>query len=265
VSRRLAAVFAHPDDDAFGITGTVALLGDDPAFRFALVLATSGERGMIADPALATRETLGEVREREARAGWRALGREPDRLEFLRYADGGLRDVPAEELVGRIAAILVEERPDVVITFGPDGVTGHPDHVTVGRAATEAFHRIRARGGDGFRALLHHRLRRSDVDRFSDELVRRGGEPIDQTAIFQPHGVPDELVDVVVDCSSVWTRKRAALGEHRTQAEDVGGFPPELEPQILGTETFQQVWPARAPGAPTLHDVFAGIAGEPSR
>jgi LmbE family N-acetylglucosaminyl deacetylase len=265
VTRRLAAVFAHPDDEAFGITGTIALHGDDPAFRFALVLATSGERGMIADPALATRETLGGVREWEARAGWHALGREPDRLEFLRYADGGLTALPAGELAGRIAAILAEERPDVVITFGPDGVTGHPDHVAVGQATTEAFHRIRAEGGDGFRALLHHRLRRGDVDRFSDELVRRGGEPIDQTAIFQPHGVPDELVDVVVDCSSVWRRKRAALDEHRTQAEDLRAFPPEPQPEILGTETFQQVWPERPPGAPTLRDVFAGIGAEPPR
>jgi len=265
MSRRLAAVFAHPDDDAFAITGTVALHADDPGFRFALVLATSGERGMIADPALATRETLGEVREREALAGWRALGREPDRLGFLRYPDGGLERVPHGELVERIAAILEEERPDVVITFGPDGVTGHPDHIAVGRAATEAFHRLRATSGEGFRALLHHRLRRSDVDRLSEELVHRGREPIDQSAIFQPRGAPDELVDVVVDCSSVWRRKRAALDEHRTQANDTQGFPADLEPELLGTETFQQVWPEREPDAPTLDDVFAGIGAEPSR
>jgi LmbE family N-acetylglucosaminyl deacetylase len=256
MSGRLTAVFAHPDDDAFGITGTVALHADEPGFAFTLVLATSGERGMISDPSLATRENLGEVREREDLEGWRALGREPDRLEFLRYPDGGVADVAFEELAGRIGSILREERPDVVVTFGPEGVTAHPDHIAVGLAATEAFHRLRAEGGGGFRRLLHNRLRRSELDWFSDELVRRGMDPIDQTAMFQPHGVPDELVNVIVDCSSVWRRKRDALDRHRTQADDMQGFPKDLEERIFGVETFAQVWPELDPSAPAIGDVF---------
>jgi LmbE family N-acetylglucosaminyl deacetylase len=259
VSPRLAAVLAHPDDDAFGITGTVALHADDPGFAFALVLATSGEQGMISDPSLATRETLGEVREREDLAGWRSLGREPDRLEFLRYPDGGVAGVPFEELVGRIAGILGEERPDVVITFGPEGVTAHPDHITVGLAATEAFHRLRATGGDGFLRLLHNRLRKSDIDWFSDELQRRGMDPIDQTAVFQPHGVPDELVKVIVDCRPVWRRKRVALDQHRTQADDTQSVPEDLEERVFGTETFAQVWPELDPAAAPLGDIFEGL------
>jgi LmbE family N-acetylglucosaminyl deacetylase len=259
VSHRLAAVFGHPDDDAFGITGTVALHADDPEFTFTLVLATSGERGMISDPSLATRETLGEVREREDLAGWRALGREPDRLEFLRYPDGGVAEIPFEELVGRIASILREERPDVVITFGPEGVTGHPDHIAVGRATTEAFHGLRTEGGGGFLRLLHNRLRKSDIDWLSDELQSRGADPIDQTAVFQPHGVPDELVNVVGDCRPVWRRKQAALDQHRTQADDTQGFPEDLQERVLGTETFAQVWPELDPAAPPLGDVFEGL------
>jgi LmbE family N-acetylglucosaminyl deacetylase len=259
VSRRLAAVVAHPDDDAFGITGLVGLHADDPEFRFALVLATSGERGAIADPALATRDTLGAVREREDVAGWRALGREPDRIEFLRYPDGGVSDVPIDELTARIEGILRGERPDVVITFGPEGVTAHPDHITVGRATTAAFHRLRQEEeGAGFGRLLHMAIRQSDVHRWSDELVKRGREPIDQTAMYQPHGVADERVNVVIDCSSVWRRKRAALDEHRTQAEDTQQFPDDLEPVFLGTETFAQSWPEREPGGP-IGDVFDGL------
>ena len=98
---------------------------------------------MISDPSLATRANLGAVREDEDRRSWVALGRVPDRHEFLRYPDGGVADAPFDELVERIAAILREERPDVVITFGPEGVTGHADHITVGRATTEAFRRCR--------------------------------------------------------------------------------------------------------------------------
>ena len=69
MSPTLAAIVAHPDDDTFGCAGTVALHADDPDFRFVLVHLTSGEAGRIADPALATRETLGAIRDVTVR-GW---------------------------------------------------------------------------------------------------------------------------------------------------------------------------------------------------
>ncbi len=259
MTRRLAVVFAHPDDDTFGVTGVASLHADDPEFRLMSILVTSGDRGMIADPSLATRETLGGVREQEDRASWRALGREPDRLEFLRLPDGGVSNVPFRELVERIAALLNEERPDVVVTFGPDGVTGHPDHIVVGRAASEAFHRLRGEGGRGFRRLLYSCLPASGIDGFNEELVKRGMDPIDPTQMYQPRGVPDETIAVVVDTSSVWRRKHAALLEHRTQASDMQ-FPGDLVERMLSSEFFVQAWPEREPGAPALADVFEALA-----
>ncbi len=152
MSGRLAVVVAHPDDDTFGSAGTVALHADEPGFRFVLVHATSGEAGEIADPSLATPDTLGAVREEEDRRSWVALGREPDRHEWFRYPDHGVADADQGQLVDRIAAVLAEERPDVVVTFGADGITGHPDHIAVGAAATEAFHRVRETPGGGLLA-----------------------------------------------------------------------------------------------------------------
>jgi LmbE family N-acetylglucosaminyl deacetylase len=255
VSRQLAVVFAHPDDDTFGVTGTAAIHANDPEFHLTAVLATSGEHGMISDPSLATAETLGAVREREDRASWRTLGREPDRHEFFRLPDGGVPEVPFDDLVDRIAAVLGDERPDVVVTFGPEGITAHPDHIRVGEAATEAFHRVREEAGDGFRRLLHAGIARSSVDRFSEQLVARGMDPIDQTALYQPHGVPDGTIGVRVDCSGVWKSKLAALREHRTQADDMQ-FPDDLIEEMLRYEEFVQAWPERDPGAPVLGDVF---------
>ena len=77
----LAFVVAHPDDDAYGIAGSVALHAADPHFRFILVHVTDGEAGDIPDGFPATRQTLGEVRRREDEAAWRAVGRVPDRHE----------------------------------------------------------------------------------------------------------------------------------------------------------------------------------------
>lgn len=142
-----------------------------------LVHATSGEKGSIADPSLATPETLGVVREEEDRRSWVALGREPDRHDWLRYPDHAVADQPYPDLVDRIAAVLRDERPDVVITFGPDGITGHPDHIAVGRATTEAFQRLRGDGVPGVRRLLHQALPQSLLDDWNRELTSRGGSP----------------------------------------------------------------------------------------
>ena len=129
-------VVAHPDDDAYGVAAVVALHRTDPEFRFFLVHATDGEGGAIAEGSGATPETLGAVRREEDRRAWR-------RSACLRTGTSGSAiptaawpDVPFDELVDRVAAVLGDERPDVVATFGADGITGHPDHITIGEAAT---------------------------------------------------------------------------------------------------------------------------------
>jgi LmbE family N-acetylglucosaminyl deacetylase len=260
MTRILAAVVAHPDDDTFGCAGTVALHADDPDFRFVLIHVTSGEAGRIADPALATRETLGAVREAEDRASWVALGRTPDRHEFFRYPDHRVEEQPIAELVERIAAVLEAERPDVVITFGPDGITGHPDHIATGNATTEAFHQVRERSsGEGFRRLLHQAIPRSMLDEWNRRLVASGKEPMDPTQLYQPRGVPDREVGVLIDCGPVVERKLRALEEHRTQAGEMEDLQDEERRMALASESHVIAWPAGDPADPLLTDVFEGI------
>ena len=259
MTRTFAAVVAHPDDDTFGVAGTVALHADEPGFRFVLVHATSGEAGMISDPALATRDSLGRVREDEDRRSWVALGRTPDRHEWLRYPDHGLADVPFDELVDRVEAILRDERPDVVSTFGPDGVTGHPDHITIGEATTEAFHRLRTAGIDGFRRLIRVALPASEIEAWNAKLVASGREPFDPTELYQPRGVPDETLGLDVDTSAVAQRVVDALGEHRTQAADMEDFSDEERLQVVSRERGLIAWPPWEPGDPVVHDAFEGL------
>jgi LmbE family N-acetylglucosaminyl deacetylase len=260
VSRRLVAVFAHPDDDTFGVAGTVALHADDPGFRFVLIHATSGEAGMIADPSLATRETLGAVREEEDRRSWVTLGRTPDRHDWLRYPDHGLADMPYEDLLERVASILREERPDVVITFGPDGITGHPDHITIGQATTDAFHALRAEAPDGFRRLIRVALPQSMLDGWNEKLVAQGRDPMDPTQLYQPRGVPDASIGFSVDTSSVARRIVAALEEHRTQASDFDSLLSDEERLEAGSRAHGLIaWPPWEPGDDVVTDAFAGL------
>jgi LmbE family N-acetylglucosaminyl deacetylase len=254
--RRLAGVFAHPDDDTYGMAGSVAkYTGSD--LEITIVMTTSGEAGQIADPSLATRETLPSVREGEDRASWAALGFEPT-IHFLRYPDGGVADVPQENLVAVYLAILQEARPDTVVTFGPEGITGHSDHIAVGAATTAAFHAARAAGAGGFRRLLYCCVTSSTIDRFNELLRERGLPQIDPTQPFQPRGVPDEKVGMMVDCSEVYDRKLEALRRHRTQAE-LEDVPFELWRELLGTESFVIAYPEREPGAPVLTDLFEAL------
>ncbi|MDP9329745.1 MAG: PIG-L family deacetylase [Actinomycetota bacterium] len=259
MTHRLAVVVAHPDDDTFGCAGTVALHADDPGFRFVLVHSTNGEAGMISDPALATRETLGEVRQEEDRRSWTVLGREPDRHEWLGYPDGSLAEF-ADELVERLVTIFRDERPDVVISFGPDGVTGHPDHIAAGRAAAEAFHRVRGEGGDGFSRLFQTAIPQTSIDELNARLVADGKEPFDPTQIFHPRGVPDDTIGLVVDTSAVAERVVAALREHKTQANDMAADMTEDDLlRIASSEHAVRAWPSSESGDPVLRDVFEDL------
>lgn len=141
---RIMGIFAHPDDEVFcaGVTLArwVARGGE------ALVLsATRGEAGQIQDPRAATRANLGAVREHELRAACAQLG--VRHVECLDYGDGTLGDVDQAALVQEIARRIRAFAPDVVVTFGPDGATGHPDHVAIGAATTQACHLLAREDG----------------------------------------------------------------------------------------------------------------------
>jgi LmbE family N-acetylglucosaminyl deacetylase len=260
VTRTLAAVVAHPDDDAYGVAGLVALHPTDPDFHFLLVHATDGEGGAIAEGSGATRETLGAVRREEDRRAWLTLGRSPYRHEWFGYPDGGLAAVPHDELVGRIAEILETERPDVVATFGPDGITGHPDHVTIGRAATEAFFQFAGDGGSGFRRLVYGAIRQSVIDRWNRRRVAEGLTAWDPGTVYHLRGVPDEMIDIDIDTAAVAPLVRKAMKEHRTQWNDMNN-PEQTEEQRLKSvsrETEVIAWPRPRPDR-VLTDVFEGL------
>ncbi len=132
----LLAVFAHPDDEAFGTGGTLARYAAQGCDVY-LVTATRGEAGQIARPALATPASLPAVRERELRCACQTYGIHPP--IFLDYVDGQLTIVNQGQAVGKLVQIIRQLRPQVLITFGPEGIYGHYDHLAVHRWATIAY------------------------------------------------------------------------------------------------------------------------------
>jgi len=135
MSPRLLCIFAHPDDEVFCSGGTIAKYVAIGA-EVMVVSATKGDAGQIRDANIATRRTLGKVRESELFTSCKHLGAQS--VQCLDYGDGTLKDLDINILVEHVVKIIRDFRPDVVVTFGPDGAYGHPDHIVIGEATTIA-------------------------------------------------------------------------------------------------------------------------------
>lgn len=130
----MLVVLPHPDDESFPMGGTLAKYTANHT-RITLVCATRGEAGIEG----VTPEEAGKIREVELRRAAAALGLAE--VRFLDYLDGTLAQVNPEEFIQRLTELLRDLKPNVVLTFGPDGISGHPDHVTLSERVTQAFDR----------------------------------------------------------------------------------------------------------------------------
>jgi len=134
--QRLLGLFAHPDDETFCSGGTLARYTAAGATA-RVVSFTRGQAGQIRDANVATRRTLGAVRETELMLACARLG--VQEAVCLDFQDGGLSSVNREHLVADILREIVAFRPTTIFTFGPDGGYGHPDHVALSAAVTATW------------------------------------------------------------------------------------------------------------------------------
>jgi LmbE family N-acetylglucosaminyl deacetylase len=128
-------IWAHPDDETYlcgGIMAAAARAGS----RVVCVTATRGELGSTDPSRWPAGPELAKIRTAELENALHQLG--VTEHHWLDYPDGGCAEVDDDEAVGRLREIVADVRPDTVLTFGPDGMTGHPDHQTVSRWAVEA-------------------------------------------------------------------------------------------------------------------------------
>jgi LmbE family N-acetylglucosaminyl deacetylase len=280
----LMAVFAHPDDESFGIGGTLARYGADPDVRVVLVCATRGEAGEISDPELASPERLGDVRERELRCACRVL--RIDALHLLGYRDSGMAGTPenrnprslamadADKVVGKVVAQIRLEQPDVVVTFDEMGGYGHPDHIAIHHHAAAAFaaaadptrypEQIKA----GLQAHQAAKLYYTAIPRrffhAVAEKMREMGLEIPKRyldRLEEPIGLPDEACTTDVNVQDFWDTKQAAVQCHATQLNPDSVFallPPEIMRDLQAWECFQLA-ESRVGEDEGSHDLFAGL------
>ncbi|TAN33113.1 N-acetyl-1-D-myo-inositol-2-amino-2-deoxy-alpha-D-glucopyranoside deacetylase [bacterium] len=263
----LFLVHAHPDDEAIS-TGGVMMKAKTHGHRVVLVTATRGEVGEIhnMDPETA-RPRLGEIRTEELKAAGEILG--VDRIEFLGYRDSGMVDTAdnkdprsfhqarLDEAAGRLAVLLREERPDVVVTYAEDGVYGHPDHIKAHQVTNAALDLL-VREGWTPAKLYYTAIPRSMMEAFMSQMPEEAAR---QNQNMRIAGTPDELVTTRVDVHDYVDSKRQAFGAHVSQNDPNSWFTTmasQIYELAFGTEYFQL---ARGKPGSELpeEDLFAGI------
>jgi LmbE family N-acetylglucosaminyl deacetylase len=125
----ILGVWAHPDDETY-LSGGIMALAVRAGQRVVCVTATRGEKGSQ-DEVRWPAETIAAIRQQELEEALAVLGVREH--HWLDYVDGECEDVDPREAVGRLEAIVEAVAPDTLLTFGPEGQTGHPDHLAVHR------------------------------------------------------------------------------------------------------------------------------------
>ncbi|HEY3489774.1 MAG TPA: PIG-L deacetylase family protein [Candidatus Deferrimicrobiaceae bacterium] len=255
MERRLLLLLAHPDDETFGPGGTIARYARE-GVSIRLATATRGEAGQLGDPPLTDRAGLGALRERELHAAAAVLG--IDAVEIFGFGDGKLASTPFESIVARATAAIRRFRPHVVIGFGPDGVSGHPDHTVMCNVAAAAFEAAADSGrfpelaASGIPAWKALKLYRFEV---AQAVFDAWGVPL--------RGVPADTLTTFIDTSAVIDVKTEAFYCHRTQAKDYTRILSRAGYRDFAREESYVLAASRIPAAGLPErDLFAGIPAE---
>ena len=260
----LVSFHAHPDDECIACGGIIRKAAGE-GHRVVLVVATRGEQGEVPEGFLGQGEELWQRRVAETHASAQILGAQ--RVEFLGYSDSGMMGTPANEAPGsfwtasvdeaakKLAALLDEERADVLTCYDPHGGYGHPDHIQVHRVG------LRAAELAGTRRVFQSTINRDHIMRsrirFAEQAAAAGIETPDIDD--ESFGMPESIITAAVDVTPYLEHKRRAMQAHASQISEQSFFlamPDEAFRYAFGTEWF--IREGQGPGI-TETDLLAGL------
>ncbi len=277
----ILAVLAHPDDESFGMGGTLALYASRGA-KVYLVCATRGEVGDVSPEILDGYSSVAELREAELRCAANKLGLSG--VYFLNYRDSGMpgsRDnlnpralaaQPVEQVAGDVVKFIRQLCPQVVITFDPIGGYRHPDHIAIHQATVKAFDlagdpQAYPDSGSPYapQRLYFQTISRKFIRWGTRILTLFGQNPrqfgrnkdIDLVSLTEV----DYPAHVVIDYSEVATRRDAAARCHASQGgmQMTRGFQGAIMRLIRGREVYMQAYPEWTQDGHKRRDLFAGV------
>ena len=263
-SLRLLAIFPHPDDETLGIGSTLARYSAEGVETY-LICATRGERGWSdtngPNPGL---QGVGRIREEELRSAAEHIGL--GEVHFLDYIDGDLDQARPQEVISRIANHIRWIRPQVVVTFPPDGIYGHPDHIAISQFTSAA---LVSAADPGFEETLPvHRVSKfyyvADSVQVVDLLNQAfGGISMEIDGVVRRHtGWQDWQITTRLDNTRFMDSVRDAIHCHKSQLAgfgDMAEWPLDKLSKAFGTGTFYRVYSFVNGGRTVETDLFAGL------
>ena len=267
---KLMAVLAHPDDESFGLGGTLAKYNDEGIETY-LVVATRGERGRFGDskksPGL---DTVGKTREDELLAAAKELGIKE--VSFLDYLDADLNKADPEEVIEKIVFHLRRIKPQVVISFDPFGGYGHPDHIATSQLTTAA---LVCSGDPKFKfskqnqsihpphtVAKYYYLTWPEIKTQEYQLAFKELKIIVDGEIRKATPWPDWSITTWIDTVNYWPQVLRALQCHKTQMaifKELDKLPDETHKILWGSQEFYRVFSLVNAGRGRETDLFNGL------
>lgn len=263
---KLLAVLPHPDDESLALGGTLAKYSAEDV-ETCLVYATRGERGWNGpeeqNPGL---EALGRIREAELRCAASHLGLHE--LNFLDYIDGDVDQANPQEIIAGITAHVRRIRPQVVVTFPPDGHYGHPDHIALSQftgaallCAADASFRDPANLAPFRVSKFYYMVHTKTFVESVRELI--GPISIDVDSVKRNHvGWEEWAVTTRIDARPYLEKVRQAILCHQSQLPSYGPLvelPRETLFRLFGEGSFIRVFSLVNGGRTVEHDLFEGL------
>jgi LmbE family N-acetylglucosaminyl deacetylase len=274
----LLAVLAHPDDESFGIGGTLTRYAHE-GVDVHIAIATDGVAGSVAEGYEESLASLVEVRTKELTAAVDVLG---GHLHMLGFRDSGYIGDPANEHpdafinvdkelpIARVVELIRELRPQVVITHDETGGYFHPDHIHCCNITTAAF--FAAGKADKYpqigappyqpQRLYYSALPNRMIWLFTTLLRLRGNDPTkmgrNKDIDFTKLGIPLKNIHASIDYRSYWDLKRLASSQHQSQGGGTSNsrtLPDWIQRRFLASEYFIRAYPPPMDGKKE-HDLF---------
>ena len=253
------AVLAHPDDESLGIGGTLAKYTSEDADVF-LLTATRGDRGRyrdfrFGDPQHPGSSALAAIRERELRAAASALGVQD--VALLDYRDQELDRLDPRHVIAAIVEHLHRVRPDVVITFGPDGAYGHPDHIAISQLATAA---VVAAADPTIKKLYYIAWPESTWAAYQSAFKKLTSmvDGVERQVVPWPDWEITTMLDTRPFVDKVWQ----AISRHESQMSvytQLAHLSPQHRDAVWGVQCFYRVFSMVNGGRARETDLFEGI------
>jgi LmbE family N-acetylglucosaminyl deacetylase len=264
-SFRLMSVLAHPDDESLGFGGTLAKYSANDVETY-LITATRGEIGWQGPPEKNPgKEKLGKIREAELLAAARVLGIKE--VHFLDYIDGALDQADPAVIVAKLTRLLRQIRPQVVITFGPDGAYGHPDHIAISQYVTAAI--VSAADSNYLTdgrpthavSKFYYRVWTSKEQNLYKKIFGDIIMPVDgENRTFT--GWAEWALSTRIDARECWPTVWKAVNCHKSQLPTYGamaGLTEEEHKFLWGQDGFYRVFSTVNGGRKREEDLFEGL------